>query len=241
MLVATKQPQQLRLEQGRHVNAVTSAKPPATSKEAIVCSFWHGWSEHGQWRCYQRRDGGSTPQYYYDKENVRRLCVLQSSNRRSIGKQMVITQPADYTVRARCEIDTRANTFCTGKTFLLHEHLGNVVDVGGFHPSLAVIKYIPIGLVVTAYDLPDGETIMLGIQQALFGGTQWSTPCANQTSFVNMESLWTTVLNSIRKKRGLTASSYQRRRFISLSTFTGAFPTSLQDCQLCKNETIAGG
>ena len=110
-------------------------------------------------------------QYYIDHDNVRRLCpVTEASARRQIGKQLSFQQPTDYAARKRFEIDTRADTFCAGQTFLLQEPTGLVVDVGGFHPSLPVLKDIPIGLAVTAYDLPSGETIILDVHQALFFG-----------------------------------------------------------------------
>ena len=57
-----------------------------------------------------------------------------------------------------------------GQTFILQEATGVVVDVGGFHPSLPIMKDIPIGLAITAYDLPTGETVILGVHQALFFG-----------------------------------------------------------------------
>ena len=83
--------------------------------------------------------------------------------KRNVGAQLTFKQPTDYAARKRCEIDTRADTFCAGQTFILQEPTGLVVDVGGFHPSLPVMKDIPIGLVATAYDLPTGETVILGV------------------------------------------------------------------------------
>ena len=109
-------------------------------------------------------------QYYIDHDNIRRLCPLTTSDRRNVGAQLKIVQPDNYAARKRCEIDTRADTFCAGQTFILQEATGMVVDVGGFHPSLPVMKDIPICLVITAYDLPTGETIILGVHQALFFG-----------------------------------------------------------------------
>lgn len=109
-------------------------------------------------------------QYYLDHDGIRRLCPTTTSDKRVIGKQMKIDQPMNYAARKRCEIDTRADTFCAGQTFLLHEATGMVVDVGGFHPSLPVVKDVPIGTVITAYDTPEGETIILSVHQALFFG-----------------------------------------------------------------------
>jgi hypothetical protein len=113
----------------------------------------------------------TTNQYYINHDNVRRLCpVIVASERRFVNGQLSFTQPTDYGARKRCEIDTRADTFCAGQTFFLQKPTGSVVDVGGFHPSLPIIHDIPIGLVATAYDLPTGKTIILGVHQALFFG-----------------------------------------------------------------------
>jgi hypothetical protein len=110
-------------------------------------------------------------QYYIDHDNVCRLCpVIVASARRHVGAQLNFQQPSDYSARKRCEIDTRADTFCAGQTFIFHEPTGSVVDVGGFHPSLPIMRDIPIGLAATAYDLPTGETIILGVHQALYFG-----------------------------------------------------------------------
>ena len=110
-------------------------------------------------------------QYYIDHDNVRRLCLVTlTSSIRFVGSQIIFQQPTDYLARKRCEIDTRADTFCAGMTFSFQEPTGSVVDVGGFHPSLPILKDIPIGLVATAYDLPTGETIILGVHQALYFG-----------------------------------------------------------------------
>ena len=113
----------------------------------------------------------SSNQYYIDHDNIRRLCLVTiASAKRNIGAQVSFKLPTDYAARKRCEIDTRADTFCAGQTFILQEPTGLVVDVGGFHPSLPIMKDIPIGLAATAYDLPTGETIILGVHQALFFG-----------------------------------------------------------------------
>ena len=109
-------------------------------------------------------------QYYLDHNDVRRLCPITSSEKRLVGAQVKIDQLKNYAARKRCEIDTRADKFCAGQTFLLHEATGMVVDVGGFHPSLPVMKDVPIGTAITAYDTSDGETIILGVHQALFFG-----------------------------------------------------------------------
>jgi hypothetical protein len=118
------------------------------------------------------RNASSTNQYFIDNDNVRRLRpVIVASARRFVGVQLSFQQPSDYGARRRFEIETRADTFCAGQTFILQEPTGSVVDVGGFHPSLPVMHDISIGLAATAYDLPTGETIILGVHQALYFGT----------------------------------------------------------------------
>jgi hypothetical protein len=115
--------------------------------------------------------GSNENQYYLDHDNVRRLCPVTTSEKRVVGAQLKVTQPTNYAARKRCEIDTRADTFCAGETFLLHEATGLVVDVGGFHPSLPVMKDVPIGTAITAYDTDEGETVILSVHQALFFGS----------------------------------------------------------------------
>ncbi len=113
----------------------------------------------------------TTNQYFIDHDNVRRLCpLIDASVRRFVGAQLSFQQPSDCGARRRFEINTRADTFCAGQTFILQEPTGSMVDVGGFHPSLPIMHDIPIGLAATAYDLPTGETIILGVHQALYFG-----------------------------------------------------------------------
>lgn len=115
--------------------------------------------------------GSTENQYYLDHDNVRRLCPVTTSEKREVGAQLQVTQPTNYAARKRCEIDTRADTFCAGQTFLLHEATGLVVNVDGFHPLLPVMKDVPIGTAITAYDTDKGKTIILSVHQALFFGS----------------------------------------------------------------------
>lgn len=104
--------------------------------------------------------------------------MIVASARQFTGAQLAFQQPTDYRARKRCEINTRADTFCAGQTFVFQEPTGMVVDVGKFHPSLPIIHNIPIGPAATTYDLPSGETIILGVHQALyFGATLENSLC----------------------------------------------------------------
>jgi len=79
----------------------------------------------------------------------------------------------DYNLRARAEIDIRADTICAGATFALIEDTRKVCDVGGFHDSMSPIKGVPVGTCATAYDHPDlQETIILCFPQSLYFGSQ---------------------------------------------------------------------
>ena len=48
---------------------------------------------------------------------------------------------------------------CGGCTFELYQDTGKVMDVGGFHPSMELLKSIKVGTLITAVDL-DGKTII---------------------------------------------------------------------------------
>ena len=71
----------------------------------------------------------------------------------------IIDDLTDYDKQARAEMDSWADTVCGGCTFELYQDTGKVVDVGGFHPSMELLKSIKVGTLITAVDL-DGETII---------------------------------------------------------------------------------
>ena len=60
------------------------------------------------------------------------------------------------------ELDSHADTFVMGKSFLLHSTDGTMVDVAPFTNDLATIKDIKVGSGVTAHDAADGQTYLLG-------------------------------------------------------------------------------
>ena len=75
----------------------------------------------------------------------------------------------DLSLRARADIDTKADTVCAGSTFELHEDIGKVVNVHGFHNDLGIMKDITVGTAITAIDLED-ETIIGIFPQSLYFG-----------------------------------------------------------------------
>jgi hypothetical protein len=112
----------------------------------------------------------------------RHLGAVVSSLRR-IGKAIQVGNPTDYHLRARAEIDTRADTVCAGSTFILHESTGKVVDVSGFHEHLDTIRNIQVGTCVTALDL-DNQTIIVSFPQAFYFGNTM------ETSLIPPAQLW---------------------------------------------------
>ena len=78
--------------------------------------------------------------------------------------------PNDFSLIARAELDSRADTVCGGATFELEDVTDKVVDVQGFHQGLGTIRNVPIGTIITAIDLKD-ETIIGVFPQSLYFGT----------------------------------------------------------------------
>eukprot|EP00934_Nitzschia_sp_Nitz4_P001469 Nitzschia sp. Nitz4//scaffold498_size9664//494//4337//NITZ4_009088-RA/size9664-snap-gene-0.10-mRNA-1//-1//CDS//3329553087//1469//frame0 len=94
-----------------------------------------------------------------------------------------VQNPTDYQLRARAEMDSRADTVCAGATFALHYATGKVADVSGFHPTMDSLSNIPIGTAITAVDLED-ETIILVFNEALYFGA------AMEESLIPPAQLW---------------------------------------------------
>ena len=98
----------------------------------------------------RRRSGGDSTMS--STSRPRSIGQIVSSNRRSrvIAATNNITHSDDYGLRARADIDTKADTVCAGATFKLHEDTGKIVDVFGFHDSLGSMKNIAVGTSITA-------------------------------------------------------------------------------------------
>ena len=89
-----------------------------------------------------------------------KISMIVSSDRRTGKAKIKVNHSSDYLLRARAEIDTRADTLCAGSTFTLYESTGKVVDVSGFHDTFDAIQNIQVGTCITAINL-NGETIAI--------------------------------------------------------------------------------
>lgn len=129
--------------------------------------------------------GGASSKFGASGRNNKksRISALISSIRRVSKFDSKTKQFRNYDIRARAEIDTRADTLCAGSTFILYESTGKVVDVTGFHDSFNAIKNIPVGTCITAIDL-DGETIIASFPQSLYFGETM------ETSLIPPAQLW---------------------------------------------------
>jgi hypothetical protein len=59
---------------------------------------------------------------------------------------------------------------CCGKGFIPISKIDQVCNVLSFHPDMSPIKDVPVRTCATAFDHPDGETIILVFGQALYFG-----------------------------------------------------------------------
>jgi hypothetical protein len=126
--------------------------------------------------------GGASSMLGATGRKKRNIGAVVSSIQR-IGKSIQIRKPTNYLLRARAEIDTRADTVCAGSTFLLHDATGKIVDVSGFHEQLEPIKNIQVGTCITAIDLNE-KTIIASFPQSLYFGDTM------ETSLIPPAQLW---------------------------------------------------
>jgi hypothetical protein len=128
-------------------------------------------------------DGGASGLFGYNgQKKQRNVSGVKTINRR-IGKAIKVGKPSNYNIRARAEIDTRADTVCAGSTFILYESTNKVVDVSGFHDAMEPKKNIQIGTCITALDLRN-ETIIASFPQSLYFGNTM------ETSLIPPAQLW---------------------------------------------------
>ena len=73
--------------------------------------------------------------------------------------------------RARCKLDTCADTICAGINFRALSMTGGVCDVKGFHDDYDAIKDVPVARVTTAFTDENGAKHILIINEALFFGS----------------------------------------------------------------------
>jgi hypothetical protein len=103
--------------------------------------------------------------------NSRKQGGLSTSMCRTIaGFHANVTNNNDYHTQYRLEIDSCADTTCCGCGFIPIAEVDQVCNVSGFHPSMPVMKDIPICTCATAYDHLNGETFILEFGQALWFG-----------------------------------------------------------------------
>ena len=82
----------------------------------------------------------------------------------------------------KCELDSHADTTCAGDNCLIIDYTGIQVNVQPFSDSYKPIPNVQVGTAATAYDRPDGTTIILIFHQALCFGNRISGTliCPNQ-------------------------------------------------------------
>ena len=102
--------------------------------------------------------------------NGRRVSNVISSIRHISETQTMIPVSAPPNTTAPNETDNNADTCVLGKNFLLLNVSGRVADVFGFKGDSSKPDEVHIGSAVTAYDHPDGYTMLLTIHEALWYG-----------------------------------------------------------------------
>jgi hypothetical protein len=95
--------------------------------------------------------------------------------RHSVSRTHTLPNDIDYAGRYHLEIDSRADTMCCGRGFIPISEVDQVCDVLGFHPDMQPINDVPIRTCATAFDHPDGETIILVFGQVLYFGNSNGT------------------------------------------------------------------
>jgi len=79
-------------------------------------------------------------------------------------------ESTDYNGCYWSETDSRADTFCCGKGWVVGSYTGIQADVDGFHDSMETVKNVPVATCLSAFDHPDGHTYIVVANQALFFG-----------------------------------------------------------------------
>ena len=82
----------------------------------------------------------------------------------------------------RCELDSHADTCLAGSNFIAYEYTDQSVSIQGFDDNSKPVKNVPINTCMTAMKLPDSETIILVLNQALYleNRQKHSLLCPNQ-------------------------------------------------------------
>ena len=72
----------------------------------------------------------------------------------------------------RLGIDSWADTTCAGKHAFVESYVeGKIVNATGFSSSLGSIDNLPIVNAIYAYDYPNGDTILLVVDNAIYFGS----------------------------------------------------------------------
>ena len=79
----------------------------------------------------------------------------------------------------RSDLDSHADTCCAGSNMVVLELSDTKVNVRPFADSYDAIPDIPIATVATAYDYPNGETIILVFHETLYFGSKLNTSLLN--------------------------------------------------------------
>ena len=161
----------------RNVGATNLAAPPAYMPPPPPVIQVHSNEDESRLSAASSQFGkqGQTSRNLQNK-----VGAVLSSDRRSYvpipeprSSKSINRSGEDYSLRARAEMDSRADTICAGATFVLLEDTRKICDVGGFHESMPSIKGVPVGTCATAYDHPDlQETLILCFPQSLYFGNQ---------------------------------------------------------------------
>jgi len=89
-----------------------------------------------------------------------------------IGATCTHSTPNPTIIEANTEIDNHADTCCLGANFLPLFFTGKICDISPFLESMPFAMDIEICSGATAYDDPNGNTIILIINEALWMGNQ---------------------------------------------------------------------
>jgi len=99
-----------------------------------------------------------------------------------VSMQVKKAQTIEHPTKKLCwvEVDSCANTCCTGATFKLIADMGHTADVKGFHGNLGKLEGIPIGTCYTAIDHPVLQEMIIGVfHQCLYFGSQMEESLIN--------------------------------------------------------------
>ena len=100
-------------------------------------------------------------------------------------------------MRARVELDSHADTCCSGWNTVLLEESGRKVDVNSFTPEHESLNDIPIGTSCGAYDCDKtGETYLLIWHESLYFGDRLPMTLVNPNQVRDSGTLWTTAPGS---------------------------------------------